>query len=207
VDPPVWLLDVDGVINVTRPGWGRAPCSGTAYSCGQPFRLRWAPALTARIRALHSSGSVTIRWCSTWCADAAQIERLLGLPRLDRCWTEPMTSTGAADAKLASARTVLDQGHRLIWTDDEAVPTSGPVHDELTRTGRALLIAPVPNRGLQPEHLDIIEAFAAADAEPDGRTNVLQVARRLLGDTSACSVTPPPEVSGAVRARLSAHKS
>ncbi len=183
--PTVWLLDIDGVINVVRPGWGPAPCSGIAYSCGHPFRLRWAPDLIARIRALHGTGTLTIRWCSTWCPDAGQIERLLDLPRLDRCWSEPISSAAAAHAKLASARTVLDAGHRLIWTDDEVVPTSGPVHEELTRAGRALLIAPIPNRGLQPEHLDVIEAFvAAADAASDIQPSVEQAARRLLGDTS-----------------------
>jgi hypothetical protein len=175
VNRTIWLLDVDGVINVTRPGWGAAPESGTAYSAGYPYRLRWAPALTARIRALHATGGVTIRWCSTWCADVAQIERLFGLPSLDRCWADPISSTAAAHAKLATARAVLAQGRRLIWTDDEAVPTCGPVHDELTRTGR----------GLQPEHLDTIEEFVAADATSDASPDPLQIARRMLGDTFA----------------------
>ncbi len=63
---PVWLLDVDGVINVPRPGWNAAPRSGNACSAGTAFRIRWAPALLDRIRALHHTGSVEIRWCSTW---------------------------------------------------------------------------------------------------------------------------------------------
>jgi hypothetical protein len=183
---PVWLLDVDGVINAARPGWGAAPRSGTAYCEGQPFRLRWAPALAARIRALHGSGSVEIRWCSTWCGDADQVERLLGLPRLDRAWDHPIGSTAAAIAKLAAARAVLGQGRRLIWTDDAAVPTSGPVHDELTATGRALLIAPVPSRGLQPDDLDAIDAFLAAEAPDD---EALRTARRLLGGAPSTEKT------------------
>lgn len=64
---PVWLLDVDGVINASRPGWGAAPHHGTATAAGMSFRIRWAPALAKRIRALHESGRVEIRWCSTWC--------------------------------------------------------------------------------------------------------------------------------------------
>ncbi|GAB1641322.1 hypothetical protein [Krasilnikovia sp. MM14-A1259] len=181
----VWLLDLDGVINATRPGWAAAPRTGTAYSAGLPYRLRWAPALVARIRAVHQL--VTIRWCSTWCADADQVERLLGLPRLERAWIDPISTATAPAAKLAAASTVLDQGHRLIWTDDDAVPTGGPVHDELTGTGRALLIAPLPNRGLQPEHLDTIDAFIAAtprtidQAVADSES--LRTARRLLGGT------------------------
>lgn len=184
---PVWLLDVDGVINATRPGWGAAPRSGTAYSTGHPYRLRWAPALITRIRMLHTSGAVTIRWCSTWCSDAEQVERLCGLPRLDRAWTDPITSDAAAAAKLAAARTVLNHGHRLIWTDDTAVPTCGPIHDELTRAGRALLIAPASSRGLQPEHLDTTEAFLNTDhfhSVDTDQAETLRIARHLLGDTS-----------------------
>lgn len=166
---PVWLLDVDGVLNATRPGWGAAPHHGTAHSDGYPYRLRWAPALITRIHALHNAGHVTLRWCSTWCAYAGQVEHLLGLPRLERAWTHPISHDDALIAKLAAARAVLDQGHRLIWTDDEAVPTSGPIHDELAATGRALLIAPPSRHGLQPEHLDAIEAFLTQGIPQPGR--------------------------------------
>ena len=156
---PVWLLDVDGVLNAARPGWGAAPRSGTAFSDGLLFRVRWAPRLVTRIRRLHDSGLLEICWCSTWCSDADQIERLLGLPRLGRAWQHPIGAAAAPAAKLAAARAVLDRGRRLIWTDDDAIPASGPLRDELTATGRALLIAPFPNRGLQPAQLDAIEAF------------------------------------------------
>jgi hypothetical protein len=174
---PVWLLDVDGVINVARPGWGAAPLAGNVYSGGLPYRLRWAPALIARIRAMQTAGTVDVRWCSTWCDDADQLERLFGLPRLSRAWSDAINGSYAPIAKLAAARAVLDAGDRLIWTDDDAVPTSGPVHDELVSTGRALLIAPVPNRGLQPEHLDAIEAFVAAgpgDETPPVASSLLE---------------------------------
>ena len=36
--PPVWLLDVDGVINATRPGWHAAPRRSMVHSaqdCGR----------------------------------------------------------------------------------------------------------------------------------------------------------------------------
>ncbi|WP_196454402.1 hypothetical protein [Planomonospora sp. ID82291] len=193
---PVWLLDVDGVINASRPGWGGPPRSGTAYSGGDAYRIRWAPALLDRIRALHRAGGVEIRWCSTWCADADQMERLFGLPRLARAWSEHLSATAAATAKLTAARDVLAQGRRLIWTDDVEVPAGGPVHDELTAGGRALLIAPSPGRGLQPEHMDAIEAFvptpaseapcSTVDATP--ADEALLIARRLLGG----DLPPPP---------------
>ena len=161
MDRPVWLLDVDGVINVGWPGWGGPTRAGNAYSAGIEFRIRWAPALIARIRALHERSAVDIRWCSTWCCDADQLERLFSLPAFDRAWTADINGPVAAAAKLAAARQVLAEGRRLIWTDDTETPTSGPVYEELTRDGRALLIAPHWRRGLQPEHLEAIEAFAS----------------------------------------------
>jgi hypothetical protein len=183
---PVWLLDVDGVVNVARPGWDAAPRSGNAYADGTAYRMRWAPALIERIRLLHCNGNVEIRWCSTWCAEAEQIERLFGLPRLERSWHHDLSATTAPAAKLDAARAVLDQGQHLVWTDDTEVPTSGPIHEELTRTGRALLIAPSPRRGLQPEHLDAIEAFTAnaVAASTAIQDEALLRARRLLGDDS-----------------------
>lgn len=170
---PVWSLDVDGVINVARPGWGAAPRNGSLEVAGLPYPMRWAPGLVRRIRALHDTRAVHIRWCSTWCDHAEQVERLFGLPSLDRAWWGEIIMDGVASAKLAAARAVLAEGRRLIWTDDAEVPTAGPVREELTGSGDALLIAPSPVRGLQPDDLDAIEDFLAAgpvgtDDDPPG---------------------------------------
>lgn len=157
---PVWLLDVDGVVNATRPGWGAAPRRQMAYADGEAWPMRWAPALMDRIRALVVAESVEVRWCTTWCAWADQLERMWRLPPLGRAFAEKLNGSAAAKAKLAAARAVLQvEGRRLIWTDDAEVPTAGDVYDELTADGRALLIRPAGNRGLQPEHLDEIEKF------------------------------------------------
>lgn len=156
---PVWLLDVDGVLNANRPGWGAAPRRGTAYADGIGWTMRWAPALLDHIRTLHRSGTVEIRWCTTWCPHAGQLERLFALPQLEPCWHDNLAPPEAAVAKLAAAHEVLKSGRPLIWTDDADIPPAA--HEELPRLGRTLLITPRPNRGLQPEHLDAIEAFVA----------------------------------------------
>ncbi|BCJ41819.1 hypothetical protein GCM10010168_75070 [Actinoplanes ianthinogenes] len=158
VTRPVWLLDVDGVLNANRPGWGAAPRRGMAYADGIGYVMRWAPALLDRIRAIHRAGTAEIRWCTTWCAQAGQLERLFALPHLQPCWTEELTPQEAAVAKLAAARRVLTDGRPLIWTDDADIPPSA--HEELPGLGRVLLIAPRPNRGLQPDDLDAVERFA-----------------------------------------------
>jgi hypothetical protein len=49
------------------------------------------------------------------------------------------------------------------------VPPPGPVREELTAGGRALLIAPRANRGLQPDDLHRIEKFAEGRRLPNRR--------------------------------------
>lgn len=157
----IWLLDVDGVINVNQPEWGTKPHHDTARSAGYDWPMRWAPALIHRIRALHNTGLVTITWCTTWCADAEQLEHMWKLPPLDRAFTEAINGPEAAAAKLAAARKVIANGDRLIWTDDsETPPPDWQEHAELTADGRALLIRPDKRRGLQPADMDAIEEFA-----------------------------------------------
>ena len=160
--PPVWLLDVDGVINVRRPMWGPQLCRGVARSDGVDWPIRWAPALIARIRRLSDAGVVEVRWCTTWCPDADVLERLFGLPAYGRALTaaELDTAEETDPLKLAAARRVLAERRRLVWTDDTAVPAPGPLVAELTAARRGLLIRPHPRRGLRPRDLARIEAFA-----------------------------------------------
>jgi hypothetical protein len=170
---PVWLLDVDGVLNVARPGWGRPPRQGRAVALGVSYQLRWAPGLVDRIVRLHKSGTVEVRWATTWVDHIGEIERLLRLP----AFPPAFTGLGAApfatapDAKLAVALGVVEFEQRpLIWTDDDSIPTSGPILERLAVSGLpVLLVAPDPLHGLQPEHLRAIEEFLA-DSGPGGAT-------------------------------------
>ncbi|MCM0677649.1 hypothetical protein NCC78_23600 [Micromonospora phytophila] len=163
LEGPVWLLDVDGVINANRPGWGGPPRKSQVWSDTDrvPYVVRWAPALIDRIRLLHESGMVDVRWCTTWCPDAHRLEYLWRLPPLARAISADPMPRGPAcwPLKLAAARAALAEGRRLVWTDDDALPAPGRLRDELTASGQALLIAPKSNRGLQPEDLDRIESF------------------------------------------------
>ena len=156
----IWLLDVDGVINANKPGWSAAPHRANAYCNGISWPLRWAPALLDNIRAVRASGLVEIVWCTTWCSDTDQLERLWRLPALDRAWTHEVTGEEAEPLKRAAAQQVIADGHRLIWTDDVVTPSEGDLYDELTADGRALLITPSWRRGLQPDHLQDIALFA-----------------------------------------------
>ena len=162
----VWLLDVDGVLNAGEPGWGPGTArSGWARALGGTFRITWAEPLVARLVALDASGRAEIRWATTWVPWIGQIESLLGLPHWPSAFERAGTHPGipAPAQKLAAALAVLEaEGRRLVWTDDDAIPRTGPELARLTvQPARALLVRPAPLQGLQPDHLDAIEAFLA----------------------------------------------
>lgn len=167
---PVWLLDVDGPLNASRPGWRGSPRQAWARDrAGTQHHIRWEPKVIRAIRQLRAEGWVDPWWCSSWCPYADVLERVLGLPALPRALVDdPVPTDSAGDAlKLRVAQAVLITGRRLIWTDDTAIPADGAALDELTTGGRVLLIRPDPRRGLRPEHLVRIREFLGAPATDD----------------------------------------
>jgi len=85
---PVWLLDIDGVINAAdvepdvrvwpRDQWIRA-------SARSAHDLEW-PLLVARsaldpLRRVHDEHLAEIRWHTTWQSYAVNVGEALGLPR------------------------------------------------------------------------------------------------------------------------------
>jgi hypothetical protein len=85
--PPVWLLDVDGVLNaVTRtPDWSLWDDwrRGTATADGTAWPIWFSPTVVATVRRLHESGLVEARWLTTWGAYAnVELRELLGMPPL-----------------------------------------------------------------------------------------------------------------------------
>lgn len=163
--PPVWLLDVDGVINASRPAWGVQPASRVVAGIGGDFKIRWARELATRIVRLHRSGVVEVRWCTSWCPVADRLEMLFGFPSFERMLTLEDTKTVPAltAAKQREALRVVSSGRSLVWTDDEAIPRSGPVFDALAASGvSAHLVIPKPRRGLTPADLRGIEEFAGS---------------------------------------------
>jgi hypothetical protein len=159
VSAAVWLLDIDGVLNgFGRCGWSGPPRTSRVLVDGLAYRIRWAPQLIDRIGALHDSGLVEIRWATTWVEHGTdQIERLTGLPAFPHAYRH-IQGVRHRDAKLNAALDVAGFGHRLIWTDDDAIPAAGPDRETLDAAG-ALLVVPDERRALRPEDLDAIEAY------------------------------------------------
>jgi hypothetical protein len=160
---PVWLLDVDGVVNAFRAGWYTRPRMVEVWSTNDNYlyRIRYEPRLVDAVRRVHEDGLAEVTWCTTWCGDATAMEEALGLPALPRAFPSAAAGQAACEAKLAAARRVIASGRRLIWTDDVEVTHHAEECAAWEREGSALTIAPNGSRGLRPAQLRRVQAFLA----------------------------------------------
>lgn len=187
-DKPVWLLDIDGVINAI----GRKPDPSvwprdlwTARTVAALPILVAEPVLQF-IRDVHASGLAEIRWHTTWQNDAVHVfAPEFNLPELPvhHC---PEFHAGSVAARGGSSlggpetwwklpaalRVVHEEGRRLIWTDDDLEMERwrayglGGLSIGLTGSAR-LLISPQDRLGLTPKHLrQIAEFIGSPDLAP-----------------------------------------
>jgi hypothetical protein len=165
--PPVWLLDVDGVINAYRAGWYHSPHVVQVWSPSDQYsyRIRWEPKLVEAINRIHARGLVEMRWSTTWCPDIGALEAALGIGPFETAFQDRPPDLTWEDLKARAALAVLGEGRRQVWTDDvetDAARKRFPQLAEAENRGQALLIAPNPSRGLRPHHIKRIETFLQA---------------------------------------------
>lgn len=185
---PLWLLDVDGVLNAVakRPDRGvwRDWRQGTATADGVVWPIWFSPTVTGTVARLHESGVVEVRWLTTWGAQAnGELRTLFGMPRLEVAGEPPHVSGdhgagshGEAVAieevqepddgkvswwKLDAVRRVLtDEPSRpVIWTDDDLGGERDAVAWVERNVPRRLLLSPRPNVGLTPRQLKAIRSY------------------------------------------------
>jgi hypothetical protein len=172
---PVWLLDVDGVVNAVtaRPDETVWPTwrTGWATAVGGIWPITWAPAVVEAIVRVHAAGVADIWWLSTWReAAVTSLSPLVGLPempvagqpgRISHGFVGSPAPTGTRWWKLAVARRLLDPyPHRpLVWTDDDLVHQADAREWAEQRPSPTMLIAPATDTGLTAEYLEAIEDF------------------------------------------------
>lgn len=214
--PPVWLLDIDGVINAVaeQPDSSVWPAARWVHASATCTGVEW-PLLAARpvlefIRKVHRSGRAEIRWHTTWQHEAAGVARALGLPDFP---VQPVPElaayqhqlvggaapTGPAWWKLPAAQRVVGEGRALVWTDDDADAQlrRWNVEHPLYRIPSVLIICPRTEIGLTDCDLLAIDAFLCG---PRRRS------RRPRGEQPAARPDPPlgrPGRDGNAVARLS----
>lgn len=175
---PVWLLDIDGVINAAGKSVPTHAWPADAWNDvrarddkGRSWRILAAQPVIDFIREVHQTGRAEIRWHSTWQAHSANVGDVLGLPtfgvqhapefldnrdylRRNKWWKYP-----------AALRVLGEEGRPLVWTDDDAgTDLSRDERAELTELGRVLIVSPDHTTGLCRRHLRQIDAFLAGGA-------------------------------------------
>jgi hypothetical protein len=157
---PVWLLDVDGVLNCPRPGWGTPVRHGRLVAeLGIAYDLFWADEAIDFVRRVHEEGLAEVRWATTWVGWTHLLEQLWDLASLPEAFAGDVESPG--EEKLPAALAVVEDEHRpLVWTDDDRIPPTGEARDRLIGADQpTLLLTPDPVRGLRPSDAEMIETF------------------------------------------------
>jgi hypothetical protein len=159
---PLMLLDVDGVLNAfdgTRnipAGYQKTVCNG--------YTIKWRPEVAARLRDLHDSEAVEIRWLTTWADEAnAWISPALDLPILTVAGQVPFREKNGW-WKLVVVRdlAVAEPTTPIVWVDDDIKGDRDAM--AWLRTPAAdnvLAICPAVNVGLTDVDLDLIEGWVA----------------------------------------------
>ena len=146
---PVWLLDIDGVLNyfpIKAPldaGRDRATLPGYGV-----FNFTWDKALIGFIQDVIRDDEIEVRWATTWVSHIEEPERIFG-------FKAPLAFDKMSPyAKQQAAIDVVFQERRpLIWTDDDVVPDDldhSGLRESLMGSGvPTLLIRPNPREGLR----------------------------------------------------------
>lgn len=170
---PVWLLDIDGVLNAATRGkppthaWPADDWIDTkAMGEARTWRMLAARPVLDFIRDVHTAGRAEIRWHTTWQERAANVAEALDLPTFpvqyapefldvedcllrDQWWKLP-----------AAQRVLTDEGRDLVWTDDDADwDLTADQRTSLGAAGRVLIVSPDVLTGLCRQHLRKIDAF------------------------------------------------
>lgn len=172
--PPVWLLDVDGVLNAQsakppRSVWPADAWLRFAYTDrrdGTDYPVLVAQPVVDFVRCVHDAGRAEIRWHTTWQDQANVLGVRLGLPAFP-VHDAPEYAAAGGDGrgvnwwKLPAARRVVaDEGRALLWTDDDArFNLAVPAARAALAGGRTLVVAPHGSCGLSRRQLREISEF------------------------------------------------
>lgn len=145
---PVLYLDVDGVLLPLSNGeW---PSERLRVG---PFYVHVPTDLRTLVPKLHDAFEIV--WATSWNEEAnREVAPLVGLPEL------PALDVTAHYRKLELVSRHAGEERTIAWVDDRLEPAAWSWAS--ARSGRSLLIRPQSRRGLTPEHVVELLAFAAA---------------------------------------------
>jgi hypothetical protein len=174
VKPPVWLLDIDGVLNAMSTNlathvWRQEDwVIGEAQGGNNIWKIAVRRQVCDFIREVHEKDLAEIRWHSTWQHQAENVAKLLDLPTFPvhpapefRHGHWASSSFDGTWWKLAGAeRVLLEEDRPLVWTDDDIdYYLEDAKLTSLREFSQALLVCPDHKCGLVQKELDKIRKF------------------------------------------------
>jgi len=167
---PVWLLDIDGVINAYGAASGPPthvwPKADWIITKAHGFNIWASNSVVTFIRNIHDNGQAEIRWHTTWQNHAELLADALHLPTFP---VQDAPEYGSYDHdfamgwwKLPPVHRVLAEGRSVLWTDDDADSLSIKELADLQEAGPIEVIAPHYDTGLCLRHLRQIKRFLEA---------------------------------------------
>lgn len=167
---PLWLLDIDGVINAVPRGnqlpdawpagsWNRKDVTNS----GGTWPILAADAVLDFITEVHETGLAEIRWHTSWQEEALDFGDAFLLPdfQVQEC-PEAVRNYYPDWWKLPAVKRELnkDTGRDLLWTDDEITyKIQARYRKDLEKLPGVKLICPNTETGLTPVDLDDIRKF------------------------------------------------
>jgi hypothetical protein len=180
---PLWLLDVDGVLNALVDRLADTPYGADSdwlrfHQCSRTGLLY--PIVANRrvlesVRSAHEGGRVEVRWLTTWEVndDYVALAEALGLPQFEvEARPTEFTPLGMLDHgmwwKLPAVERALERAldRPVLWTDDEVglrTPAMRWRRHQAEVRPDLMIIAPDLQVGLTPDHLVQIDDFLTGD--------------------------------------------
>lgn len=159
---PLWLMDVDGVLNSFGPPAGYVPDPKfRTFMSGNGYSITYDTTILKRLADLHTQERVEIRWLTTWGEEAdAHLAEEFGLPRgLKVEATMPFREKDGW-WKLVAAMAAYERGDRIVWTDDDII-YEFDAQRWLTGADPKQIVwfAPDTHIGITHEFIDRVEAW------------------------------------------------
>jgi hypothetical protein len=175
-------LDVDGVINASRPdpAWRKTATASVPFERDSPqnpttFEITWAPALVTALNGLRDEFDVELVWLSTWNERANVTANLVPVPgglRDGRMIPYSPQSRPAMEANgWWKARAIIADQIRsptpFIWMDDVEVELHGWKILSATRGTSSLMIPTNVMTGLRRDEIERARDWLSG-LEPSG---------------------------------------
>lgn len=167
-----WLLDIDGVVNAvgttkTREGawrdWKERTVNG--------YKLAVADAIKNLLWDAYYSNT-TILWHTTWQDSANKVANKFQIPNYDIADAPEYEAWNRFNAKAwwktPAVKRMLDQGHKILWTDDQIdfYASTDPATSEILEHQNLTYICPDALTGLNKTDVDQIRAFLGGHSAP-----------------------------------------